>query len=158
MKINGKTLNAAIVETIVIPRPDGDIVFRCAPVIDYSEFDALCPKPVPPKIKPAKGEVYDDVNDANFKVQIADYSNKKTNYLFIKSLAATEGLEWTKVNMSNPDTWGSFMDELRESGFSELHIGMIINKCIEACGLDSKKIEEATKRFLAGPVAVPEGQ
>lgn len=150
MKINGKTLNSAVIETIVIPRSDGDLVFRCQPVTDYTEFDAICPEPQPPRIKPRNGAEYADVKDKDYKIQMAAWGDRKSHYLFLKSLQATEGLEWSTVDMQNPDTWAGFTNDFKSAGLSETQISMILSTCIQACGLDTKKIEEATKRFLAG--------
>ena len=72
MKINGRKLDP-IVEVLVIPRQDGDIVFKAKPVTDYTEFNALCAEPKPPNIKHRDGVDRPDFDDAVYKAAIDDY-------------------------------------------------------------------------------------
>lgn len=158
MKIHGKTLDVAVIETIVIPRASGEIIFKAKPVTDFTSFDALCPRPIPATIKKNDGTSFLDVEDAAYKFQVDDWAKKRTSYMIIKSLEATEGLEWSTIEASNPDTWSGYDRELVTAGFSTLEMNKIMDAVINANGLNEKKIDEATKRFLAGPVAPPTEQ
>jgi hypothetical protein len=78
--------------------------------------------------------------------------------MILKSLSATEGLEWEQVDMSKPETWHNYGDELVSSGFSPAEIFAITEAVMTACGLNQKKIDEATERFLAGQQVLQESE
>jgi hypothetical protein len=157
MKINGKILKA-VIETLVIPRNGEDVVFRMQPVTDYSGFDALCKRPEAPPIKDREGNITYDLQDPIYVTQNDIYQSRKSNWIIKESLKATEGLEWSTVEDLKPETWDNVGTELASAGFSTLQVNAIINKVIEACGLDGKKIEEATKRFILGQAKAANAQ
>ncbi len=70
--------------------------------------------------------------------------------MILESLKATPNLEWESVNPSDPKTWGGYENELVDAGFSIPEISRVIDCVFDANGLNQKKIDEATKRFLAG--------
>jgi hypothetical protein len=148
MKINGRKLDK-IIEVLVIPRQDGDIVFKAQPVTDYTEFSALCPEPKPPMIKHRDGIDRPDFEDKDYKAALDNYATRRTDWMILTSLSATEGIEWEDVCMSDPSTWHLYTKELGKSGLANAEINRIINLVISANGLDQKKIDEATKAFLA---------
>ena len=142
------------IETLVFPRRDGEIVFNAACVTDYAKFDSLCPAPKPPMlIKPGK-EAIPDYADASFKDAQNVWGARKLHWMVLESLKASQDVAWETVDENNPETWGNYQTELKESGFSDPEIMRIVNLVIDACGLDQSKIDEATERFLAGQ-AVP---
>ena len=150
MKINGKDIPKQGIETIVFPRPDGNLVFRAKPIADYEDFDKLCPLPVAPEmVKPGNIRVR-DVEHPEYKKAMSLWADKKSNWMLIQSLAATEGLTWDTINLSDSDTWQNFAKELETSGLSRLEVSKLFDIVIVACGLTQDKIDEATKRFLAG--------
>jgi len=149
MRIKGKKLFKRAAETIVFPRADGDIVFKCGPVTNDEVFLSLCPKPASyEKILPGGRRVEDSDNPA-YKKKMNDWANKKMHWMVLNSLSFTDDLEWENVSMDDPSTWGLYEQELKDSGFSEMEIGLLVNTVISACGLSQDKISEATKRFLA---------
>jgi hypothetical protein len=153
MKIKGKKLDAPVVETIVIPRVDRDIVFQAKAVRSYADFDALCPRPIPATIMRPDGTQSQDVEDPEFKKAIETWAMNRSNWMILKALEATEGLEWETVKMNDPSTWGNYGKELEETNLSQIEINRIINICITANGLDQAKIDKATESFLAGQAA-----
>jgi hypothetical protein len=149
MKIHGKKISANI-EVVVIPRQDGDIVFQAQAVLDYSDFEKLNPRPVPPEIMRPGGVKALDVEDKVFNEKIFEWAQQKTSWMVLKSLQATPGLEWETVNLSDPSTWANYAKEMTESGLTPAEIARVVDCVTTACGLNQKKIDEATQRFLAG--------
>ena len=74
--------------------------------------------------------------------------------MFIKSLLATDGLQFDTVDMSQPMTWANWQKEL-SAVLSTGELSAVIDIILEANGLNDKKIEAATKSFLAGQQARP---
>lgn len=158
MKFNGKPIPKILHEIVVIPRKSGDMVYRAAPVTDFSDFNKLCPQPQPPKIMRKGGITVEDVEDKEYKAAIMAWAGYRTDWLIIKSLQATPELEWETVNLSDSSTWVNFRKEFEDSGLTAVEVGMIIQCVVDACGLNQKKIDEATKAFLAGQAETPSAQ
>lgn len=150
MKIQGKKLDGPAIEILVIPRGDIDIVFQAQCVTDYTEFEAIYKVPKPPFLL-VRGdeEQVPDFKNKKYIEKMSDYAKAQTNYMILKSLEVTEDLEWETVEMTDPETWGNYNQELLDAGFSSIHIGRIVNLVSIANGLDERMIIEAKKRFLA---------
>lgn len=152
MKIQGKEIKGANVQTIVIPRGDNlddAIVFKVEAIFDYAQFDALVPRPKPPVKILRGGKRVEDTQNGSFVQRQADYASKRVAYICIHSLKATEGLEWDTVDFGKPDTWGNFEDELKESGFTPIEVFRIVQVCMEVNALSDEKLDEARDAFLA---------
>ena len=120
---------------------------------DWDVFYKTYPQPTPDYSITDKNGTHPDVNDPKYKKAILNWTECKTSYLVIKSLSATEGIEWDSVNMKDPQTWGNYTKDLTEAGFHDSEITRMINLAAEAQGLNGLKIEEATKSFLAREAA-----
>jgi hypothetical protein len=155
MKINGHVVNAMEPKVLVIPKGNENIVFKAQPVLDYDEFDKLCPKPEAPGVLKPGGERFVDVRDSDYLKKLDIWASNRVHWMVLKSLSATPNLEWETVNMSDSTTWKNYADELTKSGFSNLELRMIVDMVITACGLNEEKIEQATKSFLAGQQVLP---
>ena len=155
MKYAGKEISGPSTEVVVIPRSDGDLVFRAKAVLDYSDFDKLCPTPEPPPIVRRGGEKGFDTEDKVYQDAMDVWAEAKTNWMILKSLQETEELVWDTVDMSDPATYKNYETELQDAGFSPAEILRIVSIVITACGLNQEKIDEATERFLAGAVVAP---
>lgn len=149
MKLNGQKVEGPNVEVIVIPRSDRNLVFKAQAVLDYEDFDKLCPIPTPPPILKPGGVKSFNPEDPKYKEALDDWATKKTNWLVLKSLSATETLEWDKVNLSDPDTWDKYQEEFKESGLTPPEVSQILSKVWKVNGLNNELIEQATKSFLA---------
>jgi hypothetical protein len=149
MKLFDKTVDAMPEEVVVIPRQTGDLIFKAKPVLDYSEFDALCPRPKPKLRVLASGEQMPQTESKDFQEALSEYATRRFNWMILKSLEATPGLQWDTVKMDDPNTWAGYEKELGDV-LSSLQVAKIIGIVIAACGLDENKIAEATKSFLAG--------
>ncbi len=150
MKLKGKKLEGANRQTLVIPRTDGreNIVLTAEAVLDYSDFDKLCPEPTPPIFVLPGGEKKADLEDATFKKRNAEYSQKRLAWMVIRSLRATPDLEWERVDLGDPNTWLRYEEELKDSGFSIVEIGRVRTCVFIANCLDDAKLVEARDSFL----------
>lgn len=153
MKIKGKTLGTPNIEVVVFPRSDGDIVFKAQAVLDYSDADQLDPEPSPPEVIKRGGARIKDPNDREYREKLEKWALRRSHWMFLKSISATPDLEWETVNASDPETWGNYSKELAAAGFTPIEISRLLQTVMDACGLNQKKIDEATERFLAGQAA-----
>jgi len=113
MKLNGKKIEGPNVEVVVIPRRTGNLVFKAQSVLDYDVFDAVCTTPKPREIIKPGGERTLAFNEQAYLDAMNKWASKKTDWMVLKSLEATEGLEWETVNMDDPDTWNNYQEELK---------------------------------------------
>lgn len=151
MKIKGKKIEGPGVEYVVIPRPDSeDIPFACAAVLDFDEFDKLCPMPDPPMVTRPGGIQTPDVEDEDYQKLLSEHGEKRIDWITLKSLEATKDLEWETVNMQDPKTWKNFEEELKQAGFSFMEVIHIRNGVLSVNSFDDAKMKEARERFLAG--------
>ncbi len=149
MKLNGKTLIKPNIELIIIPRGDGeDIVFKAQGVNDTTVFDKLCPTPEPPtRIYPG-GRKAQDVTAPEYLKSLAEQNSQRFHFMMLESLKVTEGLEWDTVDISRPETWKNYADELAAAGLTNTEINMVVNGVMAANCLNEDRIEEARQRFL----------
>lgn len=150
MKINGEEFNCPNVEVIPFIRNGKEFFLKARAVLDYSDFEKLCPSPTPPEVIRPGGEKFLDINDKEYLKKVNDHSTLKYNWMCLKSLEATEGIEWNLVDMSKPETWNKFEEELKSAFFTDTEIFRIVSAISQAQGLNDIKIQEALKRFLAG--------
>jgi hypothetical protein len=152
MKINGVKICGANIEYVVIPRYNGDIVFKCEAVLNYKEFDALYPEPKIKLVMIPGGKMIPDMDDTNFKIQKADYNSKRYAWTVITSLKNSPGLEWETIDFSKTETWENYEQELRDSDFTTNEINMVLMGVLRANSLDEVKLIEARDSFLASLV------
>lgn len=148
MRIKGQAISGPNEELIVIPRGKSQIVLKARAVLEYDDFERLCPEPTAPFVLKPGGRKEYNFSDPKFQAAAAQRVKKQTYYMFIKSLEATEGLEWDNIDLKRPETWLDFENELKGSGFSQIERGMITRGIMIANNLDDGKVEEARQRFL----------
>lgn len=149
MKLNGITFDGPKPVTCVIPLGDQELVFKIKPVLDYSEFEEKVPRPEPPKQIDNKGKKRDAFDHPKYLEEVQKFSEQRMDWMYIKALEDTDGLEWDKVDINNPETYKHFTTELKEIGLPNGYIDHFKYKIIEVCGLNPERIDEATERFLA---------
>ena len=151
MRIKGRKIEGPMVELIIIPRGEGqeDVIFKAQAILDMSEFYKMCPEPRAPKGMRKGGIPFENVADPYYKLSLSELYKQRLAYMVLKSLEATPDLAWDQVKMSNPNTWRLYEKELRDSGFSDIEVGRIVNGVMSANCLNDDKMEEARKRFLA---------
>jgi hypothetical protein len=149
MKINGIKLDGPAVKYLVLPRQSGDLVFKFKAVLDYKDFDEKCPVPkAPMRTYPGKEPVR-ATDDPGYLKELDTWARQKGAWGFLKSIGATETLEWETVELDDPKTWMNYIEELLGAGFSDAECARMIQAYQEVQGLDSEKIEQATNNFLA---------
>jgi hypothetical protein len=148
MKILGEKIEGANIEEIIIPRGETQIVLRAQAVLDDTEFNDLCPRPKP-VVGIGKGGIrIERTDDPGYKANLDAWGEKRVAWLVLKSLEATESLEWETVDYNDQSTWLNYKEELKESGFSDAEQGRILSGVMAANGLSESKVEEARARFL----------
>jgi len=152
MKINGRKLEGPNVEILVLPRSDGDIVFKAQAVLDNTPFEKLCPQPKPPTMIKRGVGLVEDVESPVYKTELKNYATRRIEWLILESLKATEGLEWDTVNMSDSSTWKNYEKDLKNAGFGQYEINRIEQLVLDVNCLNESKMDEARKRFLLGQV------
>jgi hypothetical protein len=150
MKLNGKKLEGPSVETVVLPREDGDLVFRCQAVLDYAEFDLLVKEPIPPTVtKRGETVAVADLTDRDYKKATEQYMLRRFNWMILKSLEATPNLVWETVKVNDPETWLKMDDELKAAGLAQAEIARLYVGATTANGLNEERIKEARARFFS---------
>lgn len=151
MKIGGIEVNGPAEEVLVLPRSNGDIVFKARAVLDMSEFHELCPPPVPPKMITRDG-TKENTDAPAYRQENLRHANLRFAYIAIKSLEPSE-IEWTTIDPDKPQTWLNWENELREAGFSGVEIQRITVLVMQANALDENKLKMARETFLRGQAA-----
>lgn len=151
MKIGGKPIPKPKNITLVFPRGDEQVVFEVQAVIDFAEFERLCPTPQPKMVrKPGMDAAIPDSKNPEYITRVNEYSMRQQYWMMIQSLMATPDLVWEKVQLEDPKTWHSWRDELTESGLNMAEVVRIQQAIHQVNSLDDAALEEARNNFLAG--------
>jgi hypothetical protein len=148
MKIAGVTPSGPTEEVLVLPRANGDVIFRARAVVDLDEFNAMCPMPKAPGMLTKDG-FRANVDAPAYKEMVQRRSNLHMAYIVIKSLEPSE-IEWDSVQDDKPDTWPNWEEDLKNAGFNSVEIQRIFVCCLQANSLDETKLKLAREAFLAG--------
>lgn len=149
MKLNGQKISSANECVIVLPRFNADpIVFKARAVLDMNDFERMCPDPKPPTRRFSDGRVVENLKDEGYLQQVQNQGKMRLSWIVLKSLEATEDLEWETVDLGDPTTWDNFRTEMKDSGFGDIEINRVIAECLNVNALNEDKIEEARSRFL----------
>jgi hypothetical protein len=150
MKLFGQSIKGPNVEVLALPRDGKVLVIKAQAILDTDAFETVCPRPKPPRVqRPGKG-YEDDPKDEGFLAQLSNWAQKKTDWMVVTSLAPTEGLEWERVKLDQPETWKEWRKELQEAFFSDREVQLILTLVFSVNSLSEAHLEEARKRFLAG--------
>ena len=147
MKLAGKT-ESRVAQVLVLPRHDGDLVFKAGPVKSYEDFTKMVPQPEPPQVLVAGGKTITNTDDPDYNSSMMKWAELQTHYMIIESLKQTPDLEWETVEADMPNTWGNYAEELRSFGLVETEIVRLINLVKAANGLDDDLITEARDRYF----------
>jgi hypothetical protein len=147
MRIAGKNIEAPQDEICVLPRGNQTIVFRAKAVLDYSDFDQLCPEPKPTIKTYPDGRQEENDQSPKYKEKRLDWAKKRSDWLIIESLRATEDLEWDTVSYSDPETWSNYQKEL-QANFTTGEVNQIIGAVMAANSMDDTRFDEAKQHFL----------
>lgn len=147
MKIGGVKVSPNV-EYLVLPRPDGDLVFIARSVSVNEEFEKIVPEPTPPGVRTKDG-FQRDYKDKSYHQQIEAREEKRMAFMVLKSIEGSD-IEWDKVDMDKPETWVGWDKEMHEAGLSEYETNRIVNTVMAANSLDEEKIKAARASFLRG--------
>ena len=115
MKISGIDPTTLPTEVfLVLPRGDQEIVLRARPVPSMEEFEALCPRPIPPGKMTRDGWV-PLADDPTYQQVMAEWGQKRLGYMIVKSLEPSK-IEWDTVKPADPSTWKNWSADLRGGG------------------------------------------
>ncbi|KKK66498.1 hypothetical protein LCGC14_2963490 [marine sediment metagenome] len=120
MRYKGKKLGERNIDVLVLLRGEERIVIKAQAVDSYKEFDELVSLPVAPEIIKPGGMREKNTKDKGYKKAVSEYADRKTNWLIITALKASEDIEWEKVDYDDPVTWHMWEVELKEAGFIEI--------------------------------------
>lgn len=148
MKLNGREVKGPNVEYVVIPRHEGDLIFKFQAVLDMSEFETLCPPPKPGQVMLPGGAKRDDEKDPVYIEMLRQHRERRFAFTFLKSIEPSN-IEWDTVKWEDPSTWTAYEKELTESGFSFNEIQLLQIGAANANGINQAKLDEARNRFLA---------
>src|ERR1019366_5850700 len=98
MKILGRKSEGPNVEESVIPRGLTQIVLLATAVLDDTEFTTLCPQPKAKILMVKGGKKVEQTNETGYRASMELWARQRIAWLVVKSLEATEGLEWETVN------------------------------------------------------------
>jgi len=155
MKINGITVSQPKPEVMVLPFGGAELVIhaRYIPAEELEELDKLLIKPEAPvitRVKDGKKQApAPDTADKAYQSAMDLYHQKRMSWVYIRSLDATEGIEWDTVKIEDPETWNNWTTDLESSGLPNSYIIRISQLVSDAQGWNPERIEEATKNFLA---------
>jgi hypothetical protein len=150
MKLKGREIKGPNIEYIIIPRHDGDLVFKAQAVLDMSGFDKVYPEPQAPMIQKPGGAREPDLKDPGYVGLVGRRNQARYGYMMMQALSITEDLEWSILKADDQTTWHLWEEELRQAGFSTPEVNIIMDGLSAANGLNQDKLEQARKRFFAG--------
>lgn len=152
IKIGNVTVDGPKKTLLVLPRQEGDVVFKFIAVTDDDEFDKICPPPKAAITRRTDGSSYENVEDPKYKEQVKNRSDQRFEWFFLKSIEPS-AIEWQTVKMEDPYTYASWRKELGDAGFSIREVSIIHDKFLETNILTDKMLDEARQRFLASQQA-----
>ncbi len=148
MKIGGKEIKGLCIETLVLPREDGDIVIRAQALLDFDEFDKLCPEPKAPVRLTKKGKE-PHLEDETYRQMLATHNAQRIAYMVIVALEPSN-IEWDTVDINDPKTWMNYSEDFKKAGVSDIEVGHVVSTVMQANALDESKLEQARDLFLRG--------
>jgi len=149
MKLEGQKLDGPANDVVVLPRKDDNIVFEMQAILDYDDFDKICPQPEAPKIlKQGQRVAIENVEDPDYKEAVRKRIGYRIDWMVLRSLEATKGLTWESLDKTDPGTWDCYTKELKQH-FTIPEVNKILSKVWEVNGLDSELLDKARESFLA---------
>lgn len=154
MKIGGRVVEGPHEEILILPRGDEPLVIRAKAILDWDEFEKICPEPKAPG-KLTKDGWAPNKDDASYRQMMVSYADRRVAYLVIRTLEPSN-IEWDTVRLDDPRTWTNYTNDFRAAGLSTVEINRIVQCVMAANALDEAKLEEARKFFLLGQRPAPE--
>jgi len=151
MKIAGQVVPKELnTDVLVLPRGDAAIAIKAQAIVDYEEFEKLCPMPEAPG-KLTKDGFVPDIEDETYKQKSERHSLQRVGWMVINSLV---DVEWDSVDINNPKTWTKWEEDMTEAGFSSVERNLILGLVLSVNALDEQKLKDARESFIRGQVRV----
>ena len=153
MKFKGQKVQPPKPEMIVLPRGENNedaLVFYAGAILNFDEFDRICPQPLPTKKVYPGGKVVDDFESEEYKTRINAHLEKRFHWLVLTSLKSTPDLEWETVDHLNPDTWANYEKELAES-MTKAEITSVQMGVMNANSMNEERQRQARSFFQRTP-------
>jgi hypothetical protein len=147
--------NAPIVleqRELVLTRNNGDEIRLRVSAISVGvkrDFDLLWPRPmVPTTVTEGKSgrQEKENWNDPKFQAEIEERSSLNNIYLMYRVLERDENLAFDN-KPTDKTSLRALAEEVKNSGFSEGDVVMILKKALEASNLSQDEIEKAKSSF-----------
>lgn len=161
MKYKGKVITPPSPEIVAFARTEAtgepsDLVFVLKPVLDFTEFEGLCPEPLAPSmLKPGQIAPEKNFEDPTYKEQVQIWLKNRINWICLETIAVGD-IVWETVVTTDPSTWENFKSELKtDAQLTPQQIQHLVNRILTVNSIDEKKMNEARERFLiAAPPAL----
>lgn len=137
-------------EFLVLPRGDKFIVFKAQGLPNTDEFKKLVPEPKPPVFHKNDGSKVENLEDPNYKSDLAEFNKRWLAYLVVASLRPSQ-IEWDTVKEDVPGTWAGYEKDLENSGINQMERNAVIGLVMRANNLDESHLKKARENFLRGP-------
>lgn len=147
MKIGGVEVTKCE-EVLVLPRINGDLVFKAQAVCSMERFEELCPKPTPP-MRLKKGGVREAHHSDEFLKELQKYGERRYAFICIHSLIPSD-ITWETVDFDKPATWTNWMEELQAAGLADVELQRVQSLVLDANALNEAKLKAARESFLLG--------
>lgn len=149
MKLRGKTPSPPKPVEVPIFREGDSFVFVCGPVMDDTPFDDLVPQPkLVKKLVQGTTDYVPDPTHKESQARMAKYNRQYADWKFLTSLNFTPELEWDSIDMTNPETWRNYEEELR-AFLTEGELADVINGVHKANHPTDETRQAALESFAA---------
>jgi len=151
MKINGQEIPKLSPKKAIFLREPVPVILTCQPILDFDDFEKVCPPPVAPEVLKPGGVRERNEKDASYIEAQEKYSEKRMAWIIIKSLEGNN-ITWEKVNVDDVDTYTNYKEELIESGFTLVEINYLLEVILEASQVETEDLKAMRESFLVDPV------
>lgn len=149
MKVGGVPISKPEVDVFVLPRPEGDLVFRGQAVDSLDEYLDQCGGiPKPPRVLTKNGWE-DNTEDKSYRDIIRSLEEKRISYMVLRTLEPSD-IEWSSVDINSPSTWSNWEKDFREAGLTQVEVQRLFRWVMDINCLNESKLKEAREVFLAG--------
>lgn len=146
MRVGGKEIKGPAEEVLVLPRLDGDLVFKARAVRDFELFKKMVNEPKAPSIL-LRGGHQKNFKDAGYLQMVDRFNTLRLCFLVINSL---QDVEWDTVQFDDPNSWTNWETDLTEAGLADIEVQRVLSCVLSANSLNEAKLVEARDAFLRG--------
>ena len=149
MKIGGVEVQGPAEDILVLPRSNGDIVFKARAATRMDEFSRFVPMPLAKKAWSKEKGNHFVTDDPEYKSQMTRYNELQFAFMALQSLEPSD-IEWSRVKLDQVNTWTEWSIELQDAGFTDIEIRRIVGLIMSVNSLDDRKLQQAREDFLRG--------